>query len=154
MAGGPLLLGGVKIAHDQHLFGHSDADALLHAITDALLGAAGLGDIGEWFPDTADENRGRDSTEMLAHAHAQLRTRNFEIANLDCVIFAQQPKLSKYKPAMTQRIAEILEIQPDQVGIKAKTGEHVGPIGRGEAISTQCVALIFKSPVFKPPSNL
>ena len=140
--GGPLRLGGVDIAFDQQLEGHSDADVLLHAVTDALLGASGLGDIGEMFPDTDPANEGRDSAELLAAAAARIRQAGWEIINLDCIIFAQKPKITPHKQPMRSRLAEVLSIQPDQVGIKAKTGEAVGPVGRGEAIMTQCVALL------------
>jgi 2-C-methyl-D-erythritol 2,4-cyclodiphosphate synthase len=125
--------------------GHSDADVLLHAVTDALLGAAGLGDIGEMFPDTAAENHGRDSAQMLSLAVDRLRLANWEIVNLDCIVFAQQPKLSAYKAAIRQRIAELLGVQPDEVGLKAKTGELVGPVGRQEAMMAECVVLLQKA---------
>ena len=137
-----LRLGGVSIPHDQALVGHSDADALLHAITDALLGAAALGDIGELYPDTDPANRNRDSAEMLRFAAEQVVGQGFRIVNLDCIVFAQRPKLTPQKHAMRARIAEILDIQTAQVGLKAKTGEKVGPVGREEAIMAQCVALI------------
>ncbi len=142
--GGPLRLGGVEIPHDRHLVGHSDADVLLHAVTDALLGAAALGDIGELFPDTDESNRNRDSAEMLRLAHQTIAKDGYQIVNLDCTVFAQRPKLGPFKQAIRQRIADILEIQPDQVGLKAKTGEHVGPVGNEEAIMAQCVALVEK----------
>ena len=140
--GGPLVLGGVLIPYDRHLVGHSDADALLHAITDALLGAAALGDIGEMFSDVDPVNRGRDSADMLRRAHDKVRAAGWRIVNLDCIVFAQRPKLSPYKAAMQARIAEILEISPEQVGVKAKTGELVGPVGREEALMTECVTLV------------
>ena len=142
--GGPLRLGGLKIEHDQHLVGHSDADVLLHAITDALLGAAALGDIGELFPNTAEENRGRDSAEMLRIAYQRVRQSGYQIVNLDCIVFAQRPKLSPYKQAIREKIAEILQIDVEQVGMKAKTGEAVGPVGRGEAMQAECVSLLEK----------
>jgi 2-C-methyl-D-erythritol 2,4-cyclodiphosphate synthase len=140
--GGPLRLGGIDIPHDRHLVGHSDADVLLHAITDALLGAAGLGDIGEMFPDTDAANRGRDSADMLQRACAAIRKSGYEIVNLDCIVFAQRPKLGPYKHEMRRRIAEIVAIASDRVGMKAKTGEHVGEIGREEVMMAQCVALL------------
>jgi 2-C-methyl-D-erythritol 2,4-cyclodiphosphate synthase len=143
--GGPLRLGGVDVPHDRRLVGHSDADALLHALTDALLGAAALGDIGELFPDTATENRGRDSAEMLSLALAQVRSRGFRVVNVDCIVFAQAPKLSAHKPAIQARIAELLGVSSDCVGVKAKTGEEVGPVGRQEAIGAECVVLIERS---------
>lgn len=140
--GGPLRLGGVTLEHDHHLVGHSDADVLLHAITDALLGAANLGDIGELFPNTDAANKGRDSAEMLALAYAEVKKAGFRVVNLDCIVFAQRPKLSPHKGLLQQRIAEILGIDAQQVGLKGKTGEEVGVIGREEAMMAQCVALI------------
>lgn len=142
--GKEILLGGVRIPHDRSLFGHSDADVLLHAITDALLGAAGQGDIGEMFPDTEEENRGRDSIEMLRRAFEQVRQAGWCIGNLDCIVFAQRPKLLPYKEMMKCRIAETLDIEPSAVCIKAKTGEHVGPIGREEAICCEAIVLLLR----------
>ncbi len=141
-AGGPLRLGGIDIPHDAHLLGHSDADVLLHAVTDALLGATAMGDIGELFPDTADENRGRDSAEMLQLAYQQVRQAGYYVVNIDCIVFAQQPKLSVYKRSIRAQIAKILALPVESVGLKAKTGEQVGPIGRLEAISAQCIVLL------------
>ena len=140
--GGPLRLGGVDVPHERHAIGHSDADVLLHAITDALLGAANLGDIGEMFPNTDEANRGRDSAEMLRIAMADVRSAGWEVINLDCIVHAQQPKLSPYKTEICQRIAEILELHREQVGLKGKTGEAVGPVGNEEAIVAQCVVLL------------
>ena len=144
--GGPLRLGGVEIAHDHQLAGHSDADVLLHAITDALLGAAALGDIGQLFPDTDSTNRDRDSADMLCRAYQQVRDTGYVINNLDCIIFAQQPRLQEHKQTIRQRIAEILELDAAQIGVKAKTGESVGPVGRQEAIEAQCVVLLDRNP--------
>ena len=135
-------LGGIDIPADLHAVGHSDADVLLHAVTDALLGAAALGDIGEMFPDDDPANRGRDSAEMLELAWREVGRRGFRIVNLDCIVFAQQPKLSPYKQRICQRIASTLGVPVECVGVKAKTGETVGPIGRREAIAAQCVALL------------
>ncbi|MFO0869393.1 MAG: 2-C-methyl-D-erythritol 2,4-cyclodiphosphate synthase [Pirellulales bacterium] len=140
--GGPLVLGGITIPHDQHLIGHSDADVLLHALTDALLGAAALGDIGELFPDSDPAHQGRDSAEMLQVAWNRVRDAGFRIVNLDCIVFAQRPRLTPHKLAIRQRIAQILDLHVDQVGLKAKTGERVGPVGREEALMAECVALI------------
>jgi len=140
--GGPLRLGGIEIAHDRHAIGHSDADVLLHAITDALLGAAALGDIGELFPDTDPTNRGRDSAEMLRLAAQRVHEAGFMIVNLDCIVFAQNPKLSAHKEAIAHRVADILAIEPTQIGVKAKTGEGLGEIGNEQAIMAQCVALL------------
>lgn len=135
-------LGGIDIPFQRHLIGHSDSDVLLHAVTDALLGAAGLGDIGELFPDNAAENRNRDSADMLAAAAGQVRQAGYAIGNLDCIVFAQEPKLRPYKRSIAERLALILGVHADDVGVKAKTGEAVGPVGRGEAMMAQCVALI------------
>jgi 2-C-methyl-D-erythritol 2,4-cyclodiphosphate synthase len=143
-SGGPLRLGGIDIEHTHSLDGHSDADVLLHAVTDALLGAAALGDIGELFPDTVEENRGRDSAEMLKRAFLCVAEEGYRILNLDCIVFAQQPKLSPYKRNIAIRIAEILEIEPSQVGVKAKTGEGVGPVGQHAAMMAECIALLYR----------
>jgi 2-C-methyl-D-erythritol 2,4-cyclodiphosphate synthase len=140
----PLILGGVAVVHPQGLVGHSDADVLLHAITDALLGACGLGDIGEWFPDTDPQWAGVDSARLLEAAWAEVKQRGWQIANLDCTIHAERPKLSPVKQAIRQRIAEILELDADRVNVKAKTGEQVGPIGRQEAISADAVVLLIR----------
>jgi 2-C-methyl-D-erythritol 2,4-cyclodiphosphate synthase len=141
-SGGPLRLGGIDIPHDKHAVGHSDADVLLHAITDALLGAAALGDIGQMFPDTDEANRGRDSADMLSLAAARVTSAGYRINNLDCILFAQKPKLGPHKEGIQRRIAEILGLTPNQVGVKAKTGEGLGEIGREELIAAQCVALL------------
>ena len=137
-----ILLGGVRIEHAKSLLGHSDADVLLHAISDALLGAAGLGDIGELFPDTDSAHRNRDSAEMLKTAWNQVQRNHWEIVNLDTVIFAEKPKIVPYKEAIRTRIAEILDVDVTQIGVKAKTGEKIGIIGREEAISAECVVLL------------
>jgi 2-C-methyl-D-erythritol 2,4-cyclodiphosphate synthase len=141
-AGGPLRLGGVTIAHDKELVGMSDADVLLHAVTDALLGAAALGDIGQMFPDTDPSNRGRDSAEMLRAALKDVVALGWQIANLDCILFAQRPKLLTHRQEIRERIAGILGIDAERVGLQAKTGESVGPVGREEAIAAQCVVLL------------
>ena len=141
-AGGPLRLGGIDIDYDAHLVGHSDADVLLHAITDALLGAAALGDIGEMFPDTDPRHQGRDSAEMLQLAYQRVREDGYRVGNLDCVVFAQRPKLVPHKQTIRQRIASLLELDVGQVGLKGKTGENVGPVGRGEAIMAECIVLL------------
>ena len=135
-------LGGIDVPHDRQAVGHSDADVLLHAITDAVLGAAAIGDIGELFPDTDPENRGRDSADMLRRAYDRVREHGYQIVNLDCIVFAQRPKLSPYKEAIQERIAEILQITSNNIGVKAKTGESVDAVGREEAIMAQCVALV------------
>lgn len=130
------------IPSDYHLVGHSDADVLLHAVTDALLGATASGDIGDLFPDTDPTNRGRDSTEMLKVAYERVRQSGYDLVNLDCIVFAERPKLGPHKQAIRVRIAEILQTDVARISIKAKTGESVGPIGLGQAVSAQCVALL------------
>ena len=140
--GTEILLGGVRTEHQYSLIGHSDADVLLHAITDAILGALALGDIGEMFPDSDPKNKGRSSVEMLLAAYELVKEKEWTIANLDCIIFAEQPKLGPIKQDIRHRIAEILTLGVDQVGVKAKTGEKIGPIGRSEAISAEVVVLI------------
>lgn len=142
--GGPLRLGGVVIPFEFHLVGHSDADILLHAVTDALLGAAALGDIGEMFPNTDPANRDRDSTEMLTIAYQAVQAAGYRVVNLDCIVFAERPKLSSYKRAISEHIGTALGVAPEQVGIKAKTGEGVGAVGQQEAMMAQCVALLSK----------
>ena len=137
-----LVLGGVTIPHDRMAIGHSDADVLLHAVTDALLGAAGLGDIGELFPDTDPANRGLDSALMLGAARDRVTAAGWRIVNLDCVIFAQRPKILPHRPEILRRIAGVLGIPEDRVWLKAKTGERVGPIGEELAIGAECVVLI------------
>lgn len=140
--GGPLRIGGVDVPHDQQAVGHSDADVLLHAITDAVLGAAGLPDIGELFPNTDPANAGRDSAEFLSLAYQQVQAAGYKLVNLDCVIAAQRPKLSPHKQTIRERVAAILGVAVEQVGVKAKTGEGVGPVGREEAIEASCVSLL------------
>lgn len=135
-------LGGVDIPHSQHAVGHSDADVLLHAVTDALLGAAGLPDIGEQFPDTDEENRGRDSADMLQIAYRRVQSQGYRIVNVDCVVAAQKPKLAPYKGAIVQNLAAVLAVSESQVNVKAKTGEGVGPVGEQIVIEARCVALL------------
>ena len=142
--GRPLILGGVTIPSDFGLDGHSDADVLLHAVTDAILGAAVLGDIGEWFPDTSAEFAGADSAELLSRVVKDVTGRGWSVINLDCVIFAERPKLSSHKRAIEQNIASLLEVDVSAINVKAKTGEKVGPIGRGEAMEAQAVVLLSK----------
>jgi len=144
-SGGPLKLGGVEVPHDQQAVAHSDGDVLLHAVTDAILGAAALGDIGEMFPDSDEANRDRDSVEMLAAALTRVHDAGYRISNIDCIIMAQRPKLSPFRQQIQSRIADVLQVDPSQVGIKAKTGENLGPVGREEAIEATCVALLDKN---------
>ena len=143
--GGPLRIGGVAIEHDREMVGHSDADVLLHAVTDALLGAAALGDIGELFPNTDPANRGRDSAEMLTVAWRKVQQAGWQISNLDCIVFAERPKLSPHKQQIQSRIAQLLDIEPGQVGLKAKTGEGLDAVGRQEAVQAQAVVLLVAS---------
>jgi 2-C-methyl-D-erythritol 2,4-cyclodiphosphate synthase len=140
--GGPLILGGVRIEHEAHLAGHSDADVLLHAVTDALLGALALPDIGQLFPDTDTRHRGRDSSEFVLEAVHQVHQRGYRVVNLDSIVFAQRPPLAPHKLAIRERLAELLQVPLNAVNVKAKTGERVGPVGREEAISAECVVLL------------
>jgi 2-C-methyl-D-erythritol 2,4-cyclodiphosphate synthase len=140
--GRPLILGGVQIAWDKGLMGHSDADVLLHAITDALLGAAALGDIGRHFPDTDPQFQGADSLRLLVEAAARVRAQGWQIGNIDATIIAQAPKLAPHLPAMCQRIADALALTPTQVNVKAKTAEKMGPVGEGQSMEAQAIALL------------
>ena len=142
--GHPLILGGVRIDHPQGLVGHSDADAVLHAVTDALLGALGLGDIGDTFPDTDPQWKGADSRHFLREALAKVHHLGWRVVNLDVTVFAQRPKLGPAKAAMKANLAELLGVPADCVNVKAKTGEGVGHIGRGEAIGCHAVVLVEK----------
>jgi 2-C-methyl-D-erythritol 2,4-cyclodiphosphate synthase len=143
--GRPLVIGGVTIPHDVGPVAHSDGDVLVHAITDALLGAAGLGDIGEWFPDNDPQYAGADSGVLLQRVVDRLSADGWWLVNLDCTIHAQRPKLSPHKTEIAKRIAGLLRVDAEQVNVKAKTGEQVGPIGREEAIAADAVVLIQKS---------
>ena len=138
----PLVLGGVTIPHSHGLDGHSDADALTHAITDALFGAAALGDIGRHFPDTDAAYAGADSMRLLAEAAARVRAAGYEIGNIDSTIVAQAPKLAPHIDAMRARLAAALGIAIEQVNVKAKTAEHMGPVGEGRAIEAHAVCLL------------
>ena len=142
VAGRPLILGGVTVPYDKGLLGHSDADALLHAITDALLGAAGLGDIGRHFPDTDERFRGADSAVLLAEAARRVREQGWQVVNLDSTVIAQAPKLAPHIDAMRTRIAQILGVDPAQVNVKAKTAEKMGPVGEGRSIEARAVVLL------------
>ena len=140
--GRKLMLGGIEVPHSKGLLGHSDADALLHAITDALFGAAGMGDIGTHFPDTDVAFKGADSAVLLAEAARIVRVKGFLIGNVDSTIIAQAPKLAPHISAMRERIAGILGIAPDCVNVKAKTAEKMGPVGQGLAIEARALVLI------------
>ena len=140
--GRPLVLGGVTVPHSHGLAGHSDADALAHAITDALFGAAALGDIGRHFPDTDAAFKGADSMVLLAAAVQRVRAAGFEIGNIDSTIVAQAPKLAPYIEAMRGRLAAVLDIAIEQINVKAKTAEKMGPVGEGRAIEAHAVCLL------------
>ena len=140
--GRKLILGGVEIHHDRGLLGHSDGDSLTHAITDALLGAAALGDIGSHFSDRDPRWAGADSLVFLRHVRGLLEERGFEVANVDATILAERPKMAPHISEMKVRLAEAMKISESQINIKAKTNEGLDAIGRGEAIAAQAVALI------------
>jgi 2-C-methyl-D-erythritol 2,4-cyclodiphosphate synthase len=140
--GRALMLGGVHIPYSMGLLGHSDADALLHAITDAVLGAAGLGDIGTWFSDQDPAHLGADSWQLLQQATQAVRAQGWQVVNVDCTVVAQAPRLAPHKAAMAERIASALGVAPDQVNVKAKTAERLGPVGQGQAIEARAVALL------------
>lgn len=144
VTGRPLILGGVTIPHSHGLLGHSDADALLHALTDALLGAAGLGDIGRHFPDTDAAFKGADSVVLLQEAARRVREQGWSIVNLDSTIVAQAPKLAPHIPAMRARIAQALGLDEGAVNVKAKTAEKMGPVGEGRAIEARAVCLLVR----------
>jgi len=144
VAGRKLILGGVEVPHVTGLLGHSDADVLLHAITDALLGAAGQGDIGRHFPDTDAQFHGADSAVLLAEAARRVRAAGWEIGNIDSTVIAQAPKLAPHIAAMCVRIAQTLGIAVDQVNVKAKTAEKLGPVGEGRAMEARAVALLHR----------
>ena len=142
--GRPLIIGGVTVPHHLGLLGHSDADVLLHAITDALLGGAALGDIGRHFPDTDERFRGADSGALLAEAVRRVREAGYAVGNIDSTVIAQAPKLAPHIPAMVARIAALLGVAPGQVNVKAKTAEKLGPVGQGLSIEARAVALLVR----------
>ncbi|HEY9296694.1 MAG TPA: 2-C-methyl-D-erythritol 2,4-cyclodiphosphate synthase [Phormidium sp.] len=137
-----LILGGVKISHELGLLGHSDADVLTHSIMDAMLGALSLGDIGHYFPPTDEKWAGADSLMLLAQVDQLIQEKGWRIGNIDSVIVAERPKLKPHIPAMRDRLAEVLSIKPDQIGIKATTNEKLGPVGREEGIAAHAVVLL------------
>ncbi|WP_278536646.1 2-C-methyl-D-erythritol 2,4-cyclodiphosphate synthase [Delftia acidovorans] len=143
--GRKLILGGIEVPHELGLLGHSDADVLLHAITDALLGGAALGDIGRHFPDTDPEFRGADSLVLLVEAARRVRATGLDIGNIDSTIIAQAPKLAPHIPAMRERIATALGLALDQVNVKAKTAEKLGPVGQQQAMEARAAALLFRA---------
>ncbi|MDR2297238.1 MAG: 2-C-methyl-D-erythritol 2,4-cyclodiphosphate synthase [Comamonas sp.] len=143
--GRKLILGGVEVPHSLGLLGHSDADVLLHAITDALFGAAALGDIGRHFSDTDVQFKGADSAVLLAEAAKRVRAKGFEIGNIDSTIVAQAPKLAPHIEKMRERIAQVLGLDVEQVNVKAKTAEKLGPVGQLQAMEARAVALLYKA---------
>lgn len=138
----PLILGGLQIPHEFGLLGHSDADALTHAIMDAMLGALSLGDIGLYFPPTDPKWKGADSMVLLAQVNQLILDKGWEIGNIDSVVVAERPKLKPHIPKMRSRLAEVLQIQADRIGIKATTNEKLGPVGREEGIAAYAVVLL------------
>lgn len=145
VAGRKLILGGVEIPHVTGLLGHSDADVLLHAITDAMLGAAALGDIGRHFPDTDPEFRGADSIVLLAEAARRVRAEGWQVGNVDSTVIAQAPKLAPHIGAMCARIAGALGVDVGQVNVKAKTAEKLGPVGEGRAMEARAAVLLHRA---------
>ncbi len=143
--GRPLVLGGVRVEHRKGLLGHSDADALAHAVTDALLGAAGLGDIGRMFPDTDEQHAGADSLALLRQVGECIRAQGWTIGNIDATVVAQEPRLAAHMPEMAHRMAKSLGLEASQVNVKAKTAEKFGPVGQGQAIEARAVALILRT---------
>jgi 2-C-methyl-D-erythritol 2,4-cyclodiphosphate synthase len=146
VTGRALVLGGVTIPHPLGLLGHSDADALLHAITDAVLGGAGLGDIGHHFADTDPRFKGADSLQLLQEAMQRVRDAGYVLLNVDSTIIAQAPKMAPHIGAMRQRIASALGVAPEAVNVKAKTAEQMGPVGEGRSIETRAVCLLYRPP--------
>ena len=140
--GRKLILGGIEVPHTLGLLGHSDADVLIHAIMDSILGAAALGDIGQHFPDNDDRYLGADSTELLRHVMELIREKGYRIGNLDATIIAQKPKLMSYLPQMRKKLVEVMGISEDRLNLKATTEEHLGFTGRQEGISAHCVCLL------------
>ena len=140
--GRKLILGGVEIPHDRGLTGHSDADAVAHAVTDALLGAAGLGDIGRHFPPSDEQWKGADSLKLLAQVVRLLEGRNYQVVNVDVTVVCEAPKVGPHVPAMQERLASVIGISPGHISIKGKTNEGMGWIGRGEGIAVFAVALV------------
>jgi 2-C-methyl-D-erythritol 2,4-cyclodiphosphate synthase len=143
--GGPLVLGGVEIPADVHLYGHSDGDAIAHAVTDAVLGAAGLGDIGSLFPDTDPANAGRDSIEMLILAAGHVEAAGWRVGQVDVVVITETPRIAPHRAAMRQRIAGALRCDPQDVSIKGKTNEGMGFVGRGEGLACLATATLYRA---------
>ena len=143
--GRQLILGGIEVPYALGLLGHSDADVLLHAITDAVLGAAGLGDIGRHFPDTDPAFKGADSSALLAEAMRRVRAQGYALNNLDCTVIAQAPKLAPYIESMCTSIAKALSVDVGQVNVKAKTAEKLGPVGQGQSMEARAVVLLIRA---------
>lgn len=143
--GRPLIIGGASIPFEKGLLGHSDADVLIHAIIDALFGAAGLGDIGRHFPDTDPQFKGVDSMALLEHAKTLIQARGWEIGNIDATIIAQAPKMAPHIPKMLERLSIALSLDLGQINVKAKTAEKMGPVGLGQSIEARAVALVYKA---------
>ncbi|MEP6763750.1 MAG: 2-C-methyl-D-erythritol 2,4-cyclodiphosphate synthase [Gemmatimonadaceae bacterium] len=143
--GGPMRLGGTDIPADMHCAGHSDGDAICHAVTDAILGAAGLGDIGEMFPDTDSANKNRDSIEMLIAARKRLQSARYRVHNVDVTVISERPKIGPHRAAIRHRLSEALQIAPDEVFVKGKTNEGMGWIGQGEGLAVIAVATVVRA---------
>lgn len=144
VVGRPLILGGIQIPHSFGLAGHSDADALAHAITDAMLGAAALGDIGRHFPDTDARFKGADSMVLLAEAQARVRAAGWVVGNIDATIVAQAPKMAPHMASMVERLAQVLKLDAGCINVKAKTAENLGPVGEGKSIEARAVCLLLR----------
>ncbi|MFB5197755.1 2-C-methyl-D-erythritol 2,4-cyclodiphosphate synthase [Neobacillus sp. KR4-4] len=142
--GRPLIIGGINIPYEKGLLGHSDADVLLHTVSDACLGAIGEGDIGKHFPDTDPNFKDADSAKLMEHVWELVKNKGYELVNADCTIIAQKPKMAPYIEQMRVRIAELLEAEPEQINVKATTTEKLGFTGRGEGIASQAVVLLRK----------
>jgi 2-C-methyl-D-erythritol 4-phosphate cytidylyltransferase/2-C-methyl-D-erythritol 2,4-cyclodiphosphate synthase len=142
VAGRPLWLGGVQVPHDRGLEGHSDGDVLLHAVTSALLGALGEGDLGSWFPSSDERWRGAASGDLLARAAARVAERGLAVANVDATVIAQEPRLGPYGPAMAARVSELLGVAGERVNVKVTSTDRLGAIGRGEGIAAEAVVLL------------
>jgi 2-C-methyl-D-erythritol 2,4-cyclodiphosphate synthase len=143
-AGRRLTIGGVVIPHEKGLEGHSDADVLLHAVTDALIGALGAGDIGQWFPDTDERYKDAPGSLLVGHVMEEVRRRGYRVGNLDSVVIAEEPRIAPHVPAMKEKIAGLLGVTEEDVSVKGKTSEKMGPLGRGEGIAAHAVVLLLK----------
>lgn len=141
-AGTPLVLGGVRIEHESGLAGHSDGDVIAHALTDAVLGAAGLGDIGSLFPSGDERHRGADSLDLLAEAYRQVREAGFELVNADCILVGEEPRIAAHRGEMRERLATALGVAADRVNVRATTTDRLGFTGRGEGLAAEAVALL------------